>query len=176
MWIILRTIVRGLFLVLAMVKVSSALALEHRGPVRVWGELSSTYRVRESGVDESRDSNLLNTGTIRASSYIWRPWFAQVNGEKVVVFLYKAGAATGFRTTVGLFQGKFAINAGKISNKIDNQGLFQGIQIDPKLTTDLEAKMLQSKQGSVPADPFISLVDKAVKQNWINRGSMRHVK
>jgi len=63
-----------------MVNVSNVLAIEHHGPVRVWGELGSTYRVRESGADHSRDSNLLNSGTIRASSYVWRPWFALLNG------------------------------------------------------------------------------------------------
>ncbi len=64
-----------------MARVSSALAIEYSGPVRIWGELSSTYRVRESGDSGSRNSNLLNTGTISASSYVWRPWFALVNGS-----------------------------------------------------------------------------------------------
>lgn len=81
MWIILRTIIRSLFLVMVMVRISSALAVEQRGPQRVWGELSSTYRVRESGASDFSSSNLLNTGTISASSYIWRPWFALINGS-----------------------------------------------------------------------------------------------
>jgi len=79
--IILRTITCGLFLVLVMVNVPNAMAFEHNGPVRVWGELSSTYRVRESGTDHSKNTNLLNSGTISASSYVWRPWFALVNGS-----------------------------------------------------------------------------------------------
>lgn len=66
---------------MVMVRFTSALALEPRGSQRVWGELSSTYRVRESGASDSRSSNFLNTGTIRASSYIWRPWFALINGS-----------------------------------------------------------------------------------------------
>lgn len=64
-----------------MLRVSSALAVEHQGPVRTWGELSSTYRVRESGASDSKNSSWLNTGTISASSYIWRPWFALVGGS-----------------------------------------------------------------------------------------------
>ena len=81
MWIILRTIIHGLFLVMVMFRVSSALALESRGAQRVWGELSSSYRVRESGASDTRSSNFLNTGTILGSGYIWRPWFALVNGS-----------------------------------------------------------------------------------------------
>lgn len=64
-----------------MLRVSSALAVEHQGAVRTWGELSSTYRVRESGASDSKNSSWLNTGTISASSYIWRPWFALVGGS-----------------------------------------------------------------------------------------------
>lgn len=64
-----------------MLKVSSALAAEHQGAVRTWGELSSTYRVRESGASDNKNSSWLNTGTISASSYIWRPWFALVGGS-----------------------------------------------------------------------------------------------
>ena len=49
-------------------------------PVRVWGDITSTYRKREFNGGETTASNWLNIGTINASSYIWRPWFAQVNG------------------------------------------------------------------------------------------------
>jgi len=49
-------------------------------PVRVWGDITSTYRKREFNGGETTASNWLNIGTINASSYIWRPWFALVNG------------------------------------------------------------------------------------------------
>jgi len=64
-----------------MASISGALAAQDSGPVRVWGELSSAYRVRESVDGDSENTNWLNTGTISASSYIWRPWFALVNGS-----------------------------------------------------------------------------------------------
>ncbi|MBT8148046.1 MAG: hypothetical protein KJN90_14405, partial [Gammaproteobacteria bacterium] len=64
-----------------MTSISGALAAQDRGPVRVWGELSSAYRVRESVGGDSENTNWLNTGTISASSYVWRPWFALVNGS-----------------------------------------------------------------------------------------------
>lgn len=66
---------------MVMVKVSNALAIEPRIPVRVWGELSTNHRLRESGANDSTSSNRINTGTIRASSYVWRPWFAIVSGS-----------------------------------------------------------------------------------------------
>ena len=66
---------------MVMFRFSSALALESRGAQRVWGELSSSYRIRESGDNDTRSSNFTNTGTILGSGYIWRPWFALVNGS-----------------------------------------------------------------------------------------------
>ena len=64
-----------------MTSVFGALAADDLGPMRVWGELSSAYRLRESIGGDSENINWLNTGTIGASSYLWRPWFALVNGS-----------------------------------------------------------------------------------------------
>ena len=51
-------------------------------PVRVWGDISTLYRARESdsGDSRARATERLNIGTINASSYIWQPWFALVRG------------------------------------------------------------------------------------------------
>ena len=49
-------------------------------PVRTWGDISTTYRTREYVGIDSQASNWLNTGSINASSYIWRPWFATARG------------------------------------------------------------------------------------------------
>ena len=69
-------------LVVVVIEVSHAQTIEPNssGPQRVWGDLSSTYRVREIDSGRSTDRDLLNTGTINASSYVWRPWFALING------------------------------------------------------------------------------------------------
>ena len=66
-----------------MTSMSGAMAAEgeDNGPVRVWGELSSDYRVRESVGGDSKNTNWMNTGTIGASSYVWRPWFALASGS-----------------------------------------------------------------------------------------------
>jgi hypothetical protein len=64
-----------------MVSGSDVMAAESGDIVRIWGDLSSTYRERESGDSDATLRNLRNTGTINASSYIWRPWFALINGS-----------------------------------------------------------------------------------------------
>ena len=60
---------------------ASALAQVNTSPLRVWGDITSTYRTRDFNDSDSNSSNWLNIGTVNASSYIWRPWFALVGGS-----------------------------------------------------------------------------------------------
>lgn len=71
----------NLLLLLLMVSDSGLQAAQHEGPERVWGEVSSIYRSRENGGSDHRNTNLRNTGTINASTYIWRSWFALLSGS-----------------------------------------------------------------------------------------------
>ncbi len=50
-------------------------------PIRVWGSFSSIYQELEAGESNISSSNWLNIGTINASTYIWQPWFALINGS-----------------------------------------------------------------------------------------------
>lgn len=50
-------------------------------PVRVWGDISSIYRQQDFMDDGITATNWLNLATINASTYIWHPWFALVNGS-----------------------------------------------------------------------------------------------
>jgi len=71
-------------LVVIMMLATNAPALAQQvntSPVRVWGDFTSVYRTREFNDGDSNTSNWLNIGTVNASSYIWRPWFALVNGS-----------------------------------------------------------------------------------------------
>jgi hypothetical protein len=78
--IILRKIILCLIFILLMVRVSAAVAVDRKGPQRVWGELSTTYRDRQySGGGQNTEWE--NMGTIAGSSYIWRPWFAVTSGQ-----------------------------------------------------------------------------------------------
>ncbi len=49
-------------------------------PVRVWGDLSGVYRSRDFNAAKDNSTDWLSISTINASSYIWRPWFALIDG------------------------------------------------------------------------------------------------
>ena len=56
-----------------------AIDSDNSGPVRVWGAIHSAYTTRDF-VEGGKTENWLNTGTVSASTYLWRPWFALANG------------------------------------------------------------------------------------------------
>lgn len=93
--------------------------------------------------------------------------------EQVVAFMYKPASKTGLRTTVGLQQGKFTANGGRVANAQMNQGLFRDVQISPALLTPAEAAMLKRPAGAVEAMTLMSLVNRAVAGQWIEKGVMR---
>ncbi len=51
------------------------------GPHRVWGDISTSYRVRQMAGRDTSDSSWRNSGTLSASSYLYRPWFALISGS-----------------------------------------------------------------------------------------------
>jgi len=67
-------------LIVMMVTDADAVTYVNPNPLRIWGDVSTIYRTREFDVGENTASNWLNIATINASSYIWRPWFAIVEG------------------------------------------------------------------------------------------------
>lgn len=67
-------------LIVMMVADANAVDYVNPSPLRIWGDVSSIYRTRDFDAGESTTSNWLNTVAINASSYIWRPWFAIVDG------------------------------------------------------------------------------------------------
>ena len=80
----LKLLMKPVLLVLIVMLTANATALAQQvntSPVRVWGDFTSVYRTREFNDGDSNTSNWLNIGTVNASSYIWRPWFALVNGS-----------------------------------------------------------------------------------------------
>lgn len=126
------------------------------------GEAGSTYTFRQYGLIEPRDmGNGLTNVSVTPDGW---PTYSQ--GEEVVLFLYKAAGWTGLRTTVGLFQGKFTVEDGMVTNIIDNEGLFENLNIDRRQLTEKEQEMVSMKRGRVPADLFTSFVRKAVDQKW----------
>jgi hypothetical protein len=94
-------------------------------------------------------------------------------GEKVTTFLNKPASRSGMRTPVGMAQGKFTYSGSQAANSFDNRNLFQGMTIDPGVLSARESAMLAKHAGAVEGDVLISLVKRAVKEKWIEKGVMR---
>jgi len=84
--------------------------------------------------------------------------------EEVMVFLYKPAGRTGFRTTVGLAQGKFSIKKGQLVNTINNRNLFANLQVQRNKLSRDELHMLNQGVGPLNADRVINLVSRALKE------------
>ena len=93
-------------------------------------------------------------------------------GEEVMLFLYKPAVITGLRTTTGLVQGKFTLEAGRAENGIANEGLFQQISLADGLATDNDRRMLDTSIGAVSSPTFTSFVERAVTENWVESCAM----
>jgi len=119
------------------------------------GSVSGRYSFRQFGLLAPRDM-----GTYTNLNVTLDGWPRYAQGEEVMLFLYKEAALTGLRTTVGLFQGKFNIVNGQITNGINNQGLFDNVRAPLSQLSEEEAKLLSTTKGSLPASAFTSLVRK----------------
>ena len=80
----LQLLMKPVFVLVVIVMLATnapALAQVNTSPLRVWGDITSTYRTRDFNDRDSNSSSWLNIGTVNASSYIWRPWFALASGS-----------------------------------------------------------------------------------------------
>jgi hypothetical protein len=101
-------------------------------------------------------------------------WPRFTERESVMLFLGKPAKQTGLRTTVGLGQGKMQARDGTLVNAAHNAGLFKDLEITAPGLSRAQREMLGSDRKAVKADPFVALVRRAVDENWIARGVMRH--
>jgi hypothetical protein len=131
------------------------------------GEAESTYTFRQFGLSAPREIN--GRTYLGTSPEGWPTWSER---ERVMLFLSKPARMTGLQTTVGLGQGKLTMRAGQLSNAAQNQGLFSQVRVSAPGLTSEQAAMLQGSARAVAADPFISLVRRAVDENWIETGVM----
>lgn len=92
--------------------------------------------------------------------------------EVVVVFMHKAASLTGLRSTAGLANGKFVIRGGKIVNEFDNQGIFENLEFAEGALAPSEQQMVNT-EGAYNATAFMSLLGKAVSEQWISNGKMK---
>jgi hypothetical protein len=86
-------------------------------------------------------------------------------GDQVVLFLGKT-SSIGFRTTIGLGQGKFTVRGGNLENEANNAGLFKDVDFGKRHLDDKEKHLVTTTQGAVGSDTFLSLLRRAVNGKW----------
>lgn len=103
-------------------------------------------------------------------------WASFRKGEDVTIFLYAPARLTGLRATVGLNQGKLAVVNGKIKRNEFNASLFDDLSFDPGLLTGSEQTLISKGKAKkdLEIDQFLSLVRRAVDEDWVGNGRMRH--
>ncbi len=98
-------------------------------------------------------------------------WPTYAKGEQVMLFLHKPASESGFQTTAGLTQGKFAIRGEQIANGVNNDNLFARVRVSGPLTPTQE-DLVNQPGGAYAAEAFIELVRTIVEENWIETGVM----
>jgi len=131
--------------------------------------VKSDYTIRQYGLLRARK---LDDGRYLLPAKIEGMPSWQV-GEKVMAFMNKPAARSGFSTPVGLAQGKLTITGNKISNGFNNVGLFEGMVVAPGLLRRNEARMLENRAGGVDLNTLQGLVQRSLKNNWLSTGAMR---
>ncbi|WP_028763605.1 hypothetical protein [Shewanella colwelliana] len=129
---------------------------------------NSTYTFRQFGLTKPR-TNANGNKLLAVSPEGFPRWNAN---ETVIVFMHKAAKLTGLRTTAGMANGKFVIQGSKVSNEFNNFGVFNDIEFAQGLLSESENSMLKAT-GAVNAADFMSLVGKAVSEQWISNGKMK---
>lgn len=135
----------------------------------ILGGGKDTYTFRQFGLMKPRE--------IDGRTYLgvtpdgWPNWSER---ERVFVFLGSPARLTGLQTTVGLNQGKLRWMNGKLANSENNVGMFKNMQVTATSLSSAETAMLKSEGQAIDAEAFVQLVRRAVNENWIARGEMRH--
>lgn len=136
------------------------------------GSAAETITFRQFGLIKPRNmpNGLVNYSVTPVDWAIYKP------REEVVLFLHKPARMTGLRTTVGLGQGKFTMQAGRIVSQQQNRGLFDDVTVEPSLLNKSERQMFATAGGAVNAQAFLTFVRRAVQDQWVETGKMRNAK
>jgi len=133
------------------------------------GYRSGEYRFRQFGLLTPR----LTAGGTRKMMPA-PPGFPKYSeGEDLVLFLRPAAAWTGFRMPAGVTRGKFTIAAGRAENGMGNAGLFRNVDLDKRLVTERDKRLLTTASGPVNPEAFLSFVRRAAHERWIETGRMK---
>ena len=133
------------------------------------GQVGSEYTFRQFGLLKPRElgNGLVNVTVTPAG------WATYRKGEETILFLYRHAQWTGLQTTVGLGQGQFKIAMAGAANHADNAGLFAHVQVDSRLLSESDRRVMNTERGAVNAKAFVALVRKIVGDRWIEQGGMR---
>jgi len=144
-------------------------------------KVAETIRGRQTGDSFSfRQFGLLEPRTLPSGKKLLATapdgWSTFRTGEDVTLFLYAPARLTGLRTTVGLKQGKLAVVNGKVKRNEHNAALFEGLSFAPKLLSTNEKALVNKGKSKkdVEVDQFLKLVRRAVDEDWVGTGRMRH--
>jgi hypothetical protein len=85
--------------------------------------------------------------------------------QQVLLFLSRT-STIGFRTTLGLEQGRFELRGGNAHNGANNAGLFRGVDLSSRTLSSKEKFLAATDQGALNADTFLALVRRAVNESW----------
>jgi signal peptidase I len=141
--------------------------------------VSDHIRGEEGDTITFRQFGLLAPREIDGRTYLgtspdgWPKW---IEKERVMVFLGPPARLTGLQTTVGLQSGKLRMSNGQLSNAAGNVGIFDGLKVEANGLSRDQLEMLANGGQAVDANPFISLVRRAVDENWIEKGVMHNEK
>jgi hypothetical protein len=133
------------------------------------GKANETVTFRQFGLLQPREID--GRTYLGTSPDGWPNWN---ESERVMVFLGPPARLTGLQTTVGLQSGKLRMHNGQLANSAGNVGIFKGMKVEAKGLTRDQLAMLASDGQAVDANPFISLVRRAVNENWIENGVMHN--
>lgn len=133
------------------------------------GPAGETLRFRQFGLTAPRVID--GRRYLGVSPDGWPTWTER---ERVMVFLGRPAKLTGLRTTVGLGQGKMQVRGETLANAAQNAGLFKDLRVGARSLTAQQRAMLASDGKPVDTGAFVSLVRRAVNENWIGTGVMRH--
>jgi hypothetical protein len=138
-----------------------------RGPAGTSAE-APVYTFRQFGLLKPRvmDNGRTFLGVTPEGFARWH------EGETVIAFLHRPASMTGLQTTAGLAQGKLVLRNGRYANEFNNRGLFEGVEINRGLMTPAQQNMLLNP-GPADAGALMELIERAVADNWIERGEMR---
>ncbi|WP_299809375.1 hypothetical protein [uncultured Shewanella sp.] len=129
---------------------------------------NSTYTFRQFGLLKPR---VMSNG--RQMLAMAPEGFPRWNkGETVIAFMYKSAKQTGLRTTAGMAHGKFNLVNGNVVNEFNNEGIFNDVEFAPGLLTHEEQNMM-TNPTAISATFFMSVVGRAVSQQWIDNGKMK---